>query len=84
MPHYYFDTDDGSHLCEDDSGLEFPDEQAARRAAVSALPDMARDRIPNGDERTFSVRVRDETGNTIYSASLAMKGQWHVGKSASS
>lgn len=77
MPHYYFDTDDGSYAVADESGLDFPDQEAARRAAVSALPDMARDRIPNGDNRTFSVRVRDEHGNTIYSASLAMTGRWH-------
>ena len=77
MPRYFFDTDDGDRPSEDDIGLELPDHEAARRAGIAALPDMARDELPNGDHRDFSVRVRDDAGNMIYSACLALNGGWH-------
>lgn len=78
MPRYFFDTNDGDMLDEDDVGLEFADPEAARRGAIAALPDMARDRLPDGDRRDYSVRVRDEAGTVLYSASLALTGEWHV------
>ena len=78
MPHYFFDTNDGDMLDEDDVGLEFPDPESARRAAIAALPDMARDRLPDGDRRNFSVRVRDEAGTVLYAASLSLVGEWHI------
>ena len=81
MPRYFFDTDDGDVLVEDGEGIELPDAEAARTIGVAALPDMARDRLPDGDRRTFAVRVRDERGTVLYSASLDMVGEWHVPRS---
>lgn len=78
MPRYFFDTDNGELLVQDDEGIELPDAEAARTIGVAALSDMARDRLPNGDRRTFTVRVRDEQGAVLYSASLDMVGEWHV------
>ena len=78
MPRYFFDTNDGDQFADDDVGLELSDPEAARRAAITALPDMAYDKLPDGDRRDFSVRVRDEAGNTIYSASLTLNGEWHI------
>ena len=46
--------------------------------AIDVLPDMAREKLPDGARRTFSVRVRDEAGTVIYSAELTMAGEWHV------
>ena len=77
MPRYFFDTNDGDMLDLDDVGLDLTDHEAARREAIAALPDMARDKLPDGDRRNFSVRVRDEAGAAIYSASLALTGEWH-------
>jgi len=78
MPRYFFDTDNGDLQVEDDEGIELPDAEAARAIGVAALPDMARDSLPDGDQRTFAVRVRDEHGTVVYSASLDMAGEWHV------
>ena len=84
MPRYFFDTNDGDMFAEDDEGLEFPDSEAARRAAVAALPDLARDKLPDGDRRDFTVSVRDEAGMIVYSASLNLNGEWHTSPSARS
>ena len=76
MPRYYFDTDDDDMLVIDDDGAELPDDDAAWRCAQNTLPDMARDKMPDGDGRTFTVAVRDEMGDVIYRATLSLKGEW--------
>ncbi|MCJ2055012.1 hypothetical protein MKL09_00345 [Methylobacterium sp. J-048] len=78
MPRYFFDTDDGHFRHEDDEGFELPSNDAARIEALDALPDMARNKSPDRDRRTHSVRVRDEDGTVVYSASLALVGEWHI------
>lgn len=44
VPRYYIDTDDGDFRHHDEDGHDLPDVEAARRAALAALPDMARER----------------------------------------
>jgi hypothetical protein len=83
MPRYFFDTDDGDFRWKDGEGEELCDDEAARSAALDALPDMARDKLPDGDRRTFSVRVRDVAGTVIYSATLDLVGEWHIARTAS-
>ena len=48
---------------------------------MSALPDMAREKISDGDKRIFSVAVRNDTGQVIYHASLTLEGEWYRGSS---
>jgi hypothetical protein len=64
------DTSDGEDCIIDVDGLELADSEAARRAALDALPDMARDVIPDGDRRRFVMTVRDDARRVLYSASL--------------
>ena len=78
MPRYYIDTDDGDLSIIDDAGFDLSGAAEARTMAIDALPDMARDKLPDGDRRTFSVRVRDEQGAMIYSAEMTLVGEWHV------
>jgi hypothetical protein len=40
-------------LVPDLSGIELPDLAAARAEAQRALPDLARDALPDGNQRTF-------------------------------
>lgn len=80
MPRYFFETNDGDVICRDDEGQDLPDAEAARKAALEALPDMARDRIPDGDHRVFVTTVRDERGATVYVATLLLKGEWQVAR----
>lgn len=52
MPLYFIDTSDGDLAMRDEEGLVLADDQAARVAALAALPDMARDKMPDGDRHS--------------------------------
>jgi hypothetical protein len=83
MPRFFFDTDDGYFRNEDDEGFELPSINAARIEALDALPNMACHKLPEQDRRTFSVRIRDEAGTVVYSASLNLVGEWHIPRAGS-
>ena len=73
MPRYYFDEYDGETVTQDDEGLELDGIEAARAEARKALPDIARDVLPeDGDRRTMVVKVRDEAGKVVITATLTM------------
>lgn len=56
---YFFDIADGSHWIRDDMGIDCKDEREARRQAVLALAEMAREYIPsNGASMDLAVRIR--------------------------
>ena len=76
MPRYFFDTDDDHTLNIDSEGIDLNDDEAARLHAQDALPDMAREQMPDGNRRSFVVGVRDETGDVIYRATLKLTGEW--------
>ena len=78
MPKFYIHTDDGEFLHHDETGHDLPDKAAARVAAIDALPDMARDKLPDGDHRKFEVEVEDESGRIIFTASLELTGMWNI------
>ena len=61
---------------EDEEGQELPNAEAAWRAALAALPDMARDKVQDGKDRTFCASIRDETGTVLYKATLSLTGKW--------
>lgn len=83
MPRYFIDTNDGDSFVEDEMGYDLPDAGAARDAAQAALPDMARDKIPDGDGRTFRASVRDEAGTVLYKVTLSLVGEWGAGQKPS-
>lgn len=76
MSRYYFDTSDGLRATNDDLGGDYPNREAVRAAAIGALPDLARDELPNGDEYVFSVKVRDHGGKYIFQATLSLLAEW--------
>ena len=71
MPRFYIDTTDQDQLVRDEQGHDFSDVETARNAAIDALPDMARDMLPNGDSRAFVALVRDEDGKALLQACLS-------------
>lgn len=73
MPRYFIDTSDQGLFYSDDEGREYPDLDAAKAAAVSALPDMARDALPDGDTRTFLALVRDQEGDSLIQPTLSLR-----------
>ncbi|MEE7459820.1 hypothetical protein MPAR168_23445 [Methylorubrum populi] len=78
MPRYFIDTDDDTFALRDDVGHDLVDLRAARDAAHRALPDMARQKMPDSEHRTFRASVRDESGAVVYVATLVLAGVWMV------
>jgi hypothetical protein len=72
MPRYFFDTYDGESFISDENGLELANIDAAKLEAQRALPDMARDALPNGNFRSFVVNIRDETGQAVIRLALSL------------
>ena len=76
MARYFFDTSDGNKLMRDEVGIELDDLERVRAEAIDALPDIARDKLPDGNDRVFSVQARDREGRVVFTATLAFKGEW--------
>jgi hypothetical protein len=74
MPRFYFDFDDDGGTFIDRDGVEFADVDAAKREAMAALGDAARDccRISPGGCLTIFVR-RDEGPIVELSATFEAK-----------
>ena len=79
MPRFFLDLYDGDCFTRDPYGFELDGYEEARREAISALPDMARDVLPDGDRRDFTVDVRTAVGEVIYTATLSLAGRWLKG-----
>ena len=76
MPRYFFDESDGDKHDRDEVGLLLDGPDAARSEAVRALPDMARDVLPDGHHRTLAVSVRTPDDGVVFRASLTLKCEW--------
>jgi len=76
MAYFFIDTDDGDPRHRDEIGCDLADAEAARFAALDALPDIAREKIPDGDHRGFGVTVRINKREVIFIATLALMGGW--------
>ncbi|WP_414476204.1 DUF6894 family protein [Microvirga sp. M2] len=72
MPRYYFDTYDGRFFATDDEGQELEGVSAAKAVAQTAVVEMAKDEIPDGDERTFLISVRDQVGREVLRIALSL------------
>ena len=48
----------------------------ACREAVRALPDVARDVLPDGTEKLISASVRDDAGTILFRAVLVFRCEW--------
>lgn len=72
MPRYFFDTSDGTSPLIDKDGVVYANAQDARREALRALGDMAKDHIREGGNRLLSIVMRDHEGNRIYSAKMVL------------
>jgi hypothetical protein len=72
MPRFFFDTSDGERFFPDEEGLELESIEAAKSEGQKALPDMAKDALPNGNFRSFVVSVRDEGGQVVLRMALSL------------
>jgi hypothetical protein len=76
LARYYFDTFDGDHTSADSEGIECSSRKQVRYQAIDALPDMARELLPDGPNRTFRVEVRDDAGTVVFRATLELQSAW--------
>ena len=72
MPRFFFDTYDGDFFAPDNEGQDLEGIEAAKLQAQEALPDMAEDKLPDGDQRVFVVSVRNEAGQVVLRVSLTL------------
>lgn len=76
MPLYFFDVQDQDEFSRDDVGVECSSPEVVRRIAIEALPDIAKSVLPDGDHHVITVTVRDESGKSVFEASLTLKAGW--------
>jgi hypothetical protein len=72
MARFYFDVREGVRFVPDEEGLEFPDIGAAEREAAQAAAEIGRDKLPTGAARSVTVEVRNEHGQRIITATVAL------------
>jgi hypothetical protein len=73
MPRFYFDIWYGAELQSDEDGLEFGDVDAAGRAAIAALVDMAKDEIADLKDSVLAIDVRDATKAMLLRVELKLE-----------
>jgi hypothetical protein len=76
MAIFFFDTFDGETLIKDLDGMSCSSTKELQDSAVAALPDMAREKLPDGLQRNFWVRVRDANNQQVFEASMTLSAQW--------
>lgn len=72
MPRFFYDTYDGEFYAPDEVGQDLEGIEAARLMAQAALPDMAEDKLPDGDQRVFVVSVRNGAGQVVVRVALTL------------
>ena len=76
MPRFFFDTYDQDKLSRDDEGIDCGSIRQVQDRAIDALPDMAREALPNGPTHEFRVEVRNRQGRIVFRTSLSLTSEW--------
>lgn len=76
MRRFYFDINDGEFASGDEEGQLCESAEIARREAIRTLAEIVIEMLPNGDNRDFTVRVWNDSGEPIFEALLAFKSGW--------
>lgn len=74
MPRYFFDFHDSRGFHPDDYGDELVDLEEARKQARAALPELPRQKLPDGVLHTVICDVRDEPGQVVYRVETMFRG----------
>ena len=80
MPRYCFDIYDGPRSIADMEGSDLPDRRQAREEAISIALELARDGLPDADQRTVHCKVRDDAGALILTVSVSLNAEWKNGQ----
>ncbi len=74
---YHLHIRNGETLIEDLEGAEFPDQEAARREAVSSIRDLLAEMLRRGDPLDGqSLEIWDETGSLL--ERIAFRSQFRL------
>jgi hypothetical protein len=73
MPRFYFDTTFDNVTEPDREGVELRDARTARKEAVRAAAEMAKDAAGKSAEQDISIQVRDEAGERIGTARVTLR-----------
>ncbi|WP_421992347.1 DUF6894 family protein [Roseococcus sp.] len=74
MPHFFFDSQDGTGV-HDDRGMELPSPAAAIDHAIDTVTALAQTHRPRDDNMEFACVVRTEEEEVIYTALLVFVGR---------
>jgi len=76
MTRFYFDVDYGEKKFLDGEGDDIPDMNKVPYEAISLLPELIRDVLPDGDCRVLTIDVRNEDNERIFQATLSLAAEW--------
>ena len=79
MPVYFFDRSEDGEFSRGDYPIECASVDEARREAVRALAEIAKEEFPNGDRRQIAIQIREDGGPPILSASLSLRVETESG-----
>ncbi|WP_237481018.1 DUF6894 family protein [Lichenibacterium dinghuense] len=74
MPRFFFDITGSHGLHRDEVGDDLDSFHEARELCQTILPDIARDELPDGEQRTVACDVRDAMDRTVYRGKLTFEG----------
>jgi hypothetical protein len=72
---YFFDITDSGKVSVDKEGVELDSLEDARGEALRTLGEIAKDELPDGDHRQFSIEIREGDSAPVLSASLSLQVQ---------
>jgi hypothetical protein len=72
MPRYFFDVVEDGTTFLDEEGLEFNDLAAAHADVLRTLGELAREKL-HRDRQSLIIRVRDESPEPVWTASLTLR-----------
>jgi hypothetical protein len=79
MPRFFFDVVDNGKRYPDVDGTVLADLEHAREEALETLGQIAKDELPDGDQRELAIDVRTDAGQILLTASLSLLVQRRVG-----
>ncbi len=76
MARYFFETKVQNQFISDDEGCELANDEAARAAALFALPGIAGDMMPSENWNVLTMRVLNGDRVLIYQSTVTFEGGW--------
>jgi hypothetical protein len=76
MSRYFFDLHNGDGPTLDEEGQEMTSRASVAMEVARILGDIARDEMPDTQNGTIALTVRDESGRTITIARLTFSNEW--------